>query len=518
MKVITGAEKILNNPFSVLGLPCNAEKMNIIRAQEKLNKLSKIGAEKSYKTEFLNELLPEVNRSAGIIQSSIAKIDEPSNKLFWFVDANYLKQYNSKIVKSEFLNANNFEDIIYDCFLANYLDLLLNDSDFAQTECWQKVLRYIESLLKCGLSTKKNIFYSRYQFENEDLYNPIGAAISKNILSPITDLAEILDSKIILSIINLVSEFNIAEFKDLKNSLLEQVITEVDKECTVISDFIETVGDIKNASKTQVSEATKFANKLSNIGKSVIDPLSKSYTSDDVVVDRIKDSFYNEMMKLANILAFSKSFKNAYACATQANKYAPSHKKSEIKDTLKTFKELKDSAEVIDQAGGIESLSYKDKNLIESDDISISLLAYRAIAGDPESQCVLGNIYKTPTYERNAPVDIPYDVTEGLKWIKKSANQGYAAGQLAFGMCYISGEGVGKDFRIADSWIQKSAAQGNEEAKALISDYRYATIKMQFDRSNSYHTNSEQKSYAWVWWLLGIIIVIIIIAVNNSGY
>ena len=85
-------------------------------------------------------------------------------------------------------------------------------------------------------------------------------------------------------------------------------------------------------------------------------------------------------------------------------------------------------------------------------------------------------------------------------------------------MCYISGEGVGKDFRIADSWIQKSAAQGNEEAKALISDYRYATIKMQFDRGGSYsgNTDSQPKSYAWVWWLIAIIIFIIIVASNNS--
>jgi len=39
LKVTKGIEKILNNPFSVLGLPCNAEKIDIIKAQEKLNKL-----------------------------------------------------------------------------------------------------------------------------------------------------------------------------------------------------------------------------------------------------------------------------------------------------------------------------------------------------------------------------------------------------------------------------------------------------------------------------------------------
>jgi len=519
LKVTKGVERILNNPFSILGLPCNAEKMDIIKAQEKLNKLSKIGADKSYKTEFFNESLPEINRSAGIIQASMVKIDEISNKLFWFVDPLYIKQFNSLEVKNEFVNETNFENIKYDCFLANYLCVLFEDSEFTQIEYWKKIFSYIEFLFSCDLSIRKSLLKSRFQASFDDnMWNSILSSISKHILSPIEDLVDNSDPKSIISLIDILSDYDSVEFDTLNNNLLEQLILEIEKECSFVYDFVDSIGDIKCASKAQVSEAAKIANKLSMIGKSIIEPLSKSHVNNSVAIDRIKDIFYNEIMKLANILAFGKSFKNAYACATQANKYAPSHKKSEIKDTLKTFKELKDSAEVIDQAGGIESLSYKDKNLIESDDISISLLAYRAIAGDPESQCVLGNIYKTPTYERNAPVDIPYDLTEGLKWIKKSANQGYAAGQLALGMCYLSGEGVGKDFRIADSWIQKSAVQGNEEANALISDYRYATIKMQFDRGGSYsgNTDSQPKSYAWVWWLIAIIIFIIIMASNNS--
>ena len=152
MIVTKGIEKILNNPFSVLGLPCNAEKIDIIKAQEKLNKLSKIGAEKSYKTEFFNASLPEINRSAGIIQASMVKIDELSNKLFWFVDPLYIKQFNSVEVKNEFVNAANFEDVKYDCFLANYLYLLFEDSEFTKIEYWKKILSYIEFLFSCDLS------------------------------------------------------------------------------------------------------------------------------------------------------------------------------------------------------------------------------------------------------------------------------------------------------------------------------------------------------------------------------
>ncbi len=478
MKVTKGIEKILNNPFSVLGLPCNAEKIDIIKAQEKLNKLSKIGAEKSYKTEFFNASLPEINRSAGIIQASMVKIDELSNKLFWFVDPLYIKQFNSVEVKNEFVNAANFEDVKYDCFLANYLYLLFEDSEFTKIDYWKKILSYIEFLFSCDLSIRKKLLKSRFQASFDDkIWNSILSSIKKHILSPLEDLVDNTDPKRIISLLNILSDYDSTEFDTLRNNLLEQLILEIEKDCSFVYDFVDSIEDIKCASKSQVLEAAKLANKLSVIGKSIIEPLLKSHVNNSVAIDRIKDIFYNEMMKLAYILAFGKSFKNAYACATQANIYAPSHKKSEIKDTLTTFKELKDYAEVIDQAGGIESLSYKDKNLIENDDISISLLAYRAIAGDSEAQLVLGRLYITPIYERKATIDIPYDSTEGLKWIKKAADNGHSKAQLELGACYFTGQGVTQNIITADYWIRKAANQGDSDAKKTLSmlenDYRY---------------------------------------------
>lgn len=343
MIAIKGIEKIINNPYNILGLPCNAEKIEIIKAQEKLNKLAKIGAEKSYKTEFFNEALPEINRSTGIVQSSISKIDEPSNKLFWFIDPFYIKYFNSLEVKKEFFNEDKFELIKYDCLLANYLWLLFEDLEFKQTVYWNKIFSYFEVLFSCDVSIKKNLLKSRFQLSYEDnKWDNIISSISKYILSPLEDLVDNLGAKNIIKLLDIISGYNSVEFDMLKNNLLEQLILEIKKECSFIDDFIETIGDIKYASKAQVSEAAKLANKLIEISNSIIEPLSKSHINNSVVVDRIKDIFFNKMMKLANILAFGKSFKNAYACVTQANKYVPSHKKSEIKDTLKIFEELKD--------------------------------------------------------------------------------------------------------------------------------------------------------------------------------
>lgn len=488
MKTSKGIDKILNNPFSILGLPCNAEKIDIIKAQEKLNKLSKIGAENSYKTVFFSPSLPPVNRSAGIVQASMSKVDELENILLWFLDPLYLKEFNSSDIVIEFLNATNFEDIKYDCFLANYLCLLFEDFEFNQVELWKKVLNYIDDLSSCDFSVKKKIFQPRLNASvDEKTLNSFFPFISKHILSPLEDSADNSNPIHLISIMNIISEYDNSEFNSLFNKLLEQLILEIEKKCSFVFDFNNSIEDIKYISKKQVLKASDVADELTEIGKSIMKPLLRSHMIDSVDLDRIKDIFYNELMTLSNILAYGKSFKKAYSCSTQANIFAPTHKKSEITETLSRFKEFNDYCYIIDQAGGIDNLSYKEKSLIENEDIGISTLALGAIAGNSQDQLILGRLYLTSLYERKEVFPIPYDPNEGIKWIRKAAENGYSHAQLELGACYFTGRGVTQDIKTADFWIRKSANQGNPDAKntlkMLENDYLYRASVSQIKTS-----------------------------------
>lgn len=124
----------------------------------------------------------------------------------------------------------------------------------------------------------------------------------------------------------------------------------------------------------------------------------------------------------------------------------------------------------------------------------LTLLRYRAEAGDAEAQFQLGFNYHfgegvaTDPYEAvkwwsmaaeqgnvNAQYNLGvcYDNGEGVskdpyeavKWFRKAAEQGDAAAQFNIGCCYLFGEGVSKDLSEAVKWWQVAAEQGYADAQ-----------------------------------------------------
>jgi hypothetical protein len=60
---------------------------------------------------------------------------------------------------------------------------------------------------------------------------------------------------------------------------------------------------------------------------------------------------------------------------------------------------------------------------------------------------------------------VPKDEAEGVKWLRKSADQGNAAGQFWLGASYYSGTGVAKDTAEALRWYRKAGDQGYAAAQ-----------------------------------------------------
>ncbi len=60
---------------------------------------------------------------------------------------------------------------------------------------------------------------------------------------------------------------------------------------------------------------------------------------------------------------------------------------------------------------------------------------------------------------------IAKDEAEGVKWLRKSADQGNAGGQFWLGVAYYSGIGVAKDYAEAVRWYRKAADQGSAHAQ-----------------------------------------------------
>jgi TPR repeat protein len=78
-------------------------------------------------------------------------------------------------------------------------------------------------------------------------------------------------------------------------------------------------------------------------------------------------------------------------------------------------------------------------------------------AGDPVAEYLFASLYLNGN-------GVPKDTDEGLKWLTKSADQGYARAQSDLGAFYISGRHVAPDTKRGLELLGKAAAQGDPSA------------------------------------------------------
>jgi len=110
---------------------------------------------------------------------------------------------------------------------------------------------------------------------------------------------------------------------------------------------------------------------------------------------------------------------------------------------------------------------------------------YRLAAeqGDAEAQFNLGHRY----YHAE-------DYTEAVKWYRLAADQEVDRAQLMLGVCYGAGLGVPENYTTAMEWACKAAAQGNADAKELLTELG---VPIQNDIARKSDTESDVASVAF---------------------
>jgi len=86
----------------------------------------------------------------------------------------------------------------------------------------------------------------------------------------------------------------------------------------------------------------------------------------------------------------------------------------------------------------------------EEKDESLKVLEYTAGIGVSESQFLLAQAHYTGSF------GLDIDFNEALYWAEKSAEQGYAKGQLFSALRYLSAEGTERDEYSAKYWLKKA--------------------------------------------------------------
>lgn len=94
---------------------------------------------------------------------------------------------------------------------------------------------------------------------------------------------------------------------------------------------------------------------------------------------------------------------------------------------------------------------------------SLMLMKAAAAQGNPEAQFLLGLQYKVGD-------GIEKDRVEAVKWLRKSAESGYAEAQYALGDFFAGLDATDElaDPREAEKWLKAAAAQGNADAQSRL--------------------------------------------------
>jgi hypothetical protein len=93
---------------------------------------------------------------------------------------------------------------------------------------------------------------------------------------------------------------------------------------------------------------------------------------------------------------------------------------------------------------------------------AVKWLRKSAEAGHPLAQYRLGDTYD---HGVSNPPGVPRDNAEAVKWFRKAAEQGLSTAQYILGCHYSNGIGIAKDESEAAKWFRKSAEAGHRDAQ-----------------------------------------------------
>ena len=112
------------------------------------------------------------------------------------------------------------------------------------------------------------------------------------------------------------------------------------------------------------------------------------------------------------------------------------------------------------RAADVDS-DFGDGPELEPGMVNITMIRMNADLGSPDAQFNLGVCYETGN-------GIGKDIAEAVKWYGKAAELDHAGAQYRLGLCYEEGKGVEKDLMEAIRWYRNAAERGNIEAKKKL--------------------------------------------------
>lgn len=415
-KMSKGARLIFEeNPYCILGLPCNASKTAALDRRDKLAKLSKLGASNSFVSEYDLSDVEKPNRDLGNVQVAISRLDQLDNTWLWFSTYNCAKTWQTKKdIFGKYVVPKSYDEL-----LAAYIFALVTDSSFQNTNLWTIIVAQINTYLRQCDSEMFKILSSRINPDERVKYSDeaIIRSFVRTIEKPLHAAIDELDGQAILRIFKDKNTYSFLHEK-YSDNLKTRLLNWVSEKLVPVSDSREKYNAKGNhvTSKEETEEAlralSEFTEEYYPTCAELKDYLDR--TTSDMMMFRIKEQFYTGVNPLLT------GGKKVEACKYESLifMYCNDYEKSQIK-----------------AYSPLEHLDIPDSEFTADECRTIALtFKYEGEGAQPDKYFL---------------------------WNMRGAERGNATAQNSIGFCFDHGIGCEKSQLTATKWFRRAAQNGD---------------------------------------------------------
>lgn len=406
-----------DNPYCVLGIPCNATKADALERRDKLEKLNRLGVASTFKSEYDLNRVEKPNRDLGHIQVVLNHIDKMEYRWIWYLKDDYADLWDDEALFKT-CDPTKFE---YDHFLACYYNVMISDPFFSDVKRWKILFHLIDWFFDTPDTDVYRVLSKRISDAERTRYNyrMVVNSFRENIKKPLMASIDSADGNVLLSVMKVIAECQGEIVREIGDKVDGLVIQWVDRSLEELRTSMEMIRSSKSLNEANSTDAgviyrclDKIAQNEFGTAKEISEKLNGLYS--EMVMDRIKNQFY----KATIVLSAGGRKKDACRFDSMIYIYCTEKEKAEIKRVYP-----------------IEWLEIPDSEFTVE-----------------ECRITAGRYEKSEDWEN------------GFKWMMKAAMKGDAASQNDIGVYYALGRGRLADGKEAVKWYEKAANGGNAVA------------------------------------------------------
>ena len=257
-----------SNPYCVLGIPCNSTRSIALETYDKLKKLHKLGALKTYKSSFDLKCVEQPKRDLGNLNVILSNLDKLEHRWFWFLNEDYIKLWDKPI----FLYNINDWDIDYDKFLIRYIAVLVIDPSFNEYNKWSVIIKMLDRL--CSLSDQElyEILSKRISTTEKKKYNyrMVTNNFRDEICKPLIENFINTDGDTLYNLIKMLERTK-GHTKEKITPIIKDAVSKwIDSSLCDLKNFVNQIELKKKLSESTSSEASEVLSILNKLEESFL--------------------------------------------------------------------------------------------------------------------------------------------------------------------------------------------------------------------------------------------------------